>query len=156
MASSLFGGFLPLGRTRCRGMDIGNDSACSTARERVHGESMPADPTVHDNEWRPSRNLPPLSRMDIVGIAVAVIGTATLVLLWVIRVDQGHPNPYSAVTIVRALIATGAVLINMAHVVGIFFFESVDYHGPFQRLFARLSMFGTIAAVIVSLAIGLL
>jgi hypothetical protein len=28
--------------------------------------------------------------------------------------------------------------------------------GPFQRFFAKLSMFGTAAAVIVSLAIGLL
>jgi hypothetical protein len=116
---------------------------------------MPADPTVHDNEWRPSRNLPPLSRMDIVGIAVAVIGTIILIGLAVGSVEHDHTNPYSAVTIARVLIATGALLINMAHVVGIFFFESVDYHGPFQRLFARLSMFGTIAAVIVSLAIGL-
>jgi len=117
---------------------------------------MPADPTIHDNEWRPSRNLPPLSRMDIVGIAVAVIGTAALILLVVTSLDHDHTNPYSAVTIARVLIATGALLINMAHVVGIFFFESVDYHGSFQRFFARLSMFGTAAAVIVSLAIGLL
>jgi hypothetical protein len=41
-------------------------------------------------------------------------------------------------------------------VVGILFFESVDYHGPFQHFIARLSTFGTIAAIIVSLAIGLL
>ena len=59
-------------------------------------------------------------------------------------------------TIATILIATGALLINLAHVVGIFFFESVDYHGPFQRFFARLSMFGTLGAVVVSLAIGLL
>jgi hypothetical protein len=63
---------------------------------------------------------------------------------------------YGAATIALILIATGALLINMAHVVGILFFESVDYHGPFQRFFARLSMFGTAAAVTVSLAIGLL
>jgi hypothetical protein len=115
-----------------------------------------ADPQTHENEWRASRNLPPLTRMDIVGIAVAVVGTAVLVLLAVTSVDHDHTNPYSAVTIARVLIATGALLINMAHVVGIFFFESVDYHGPFQRFFARLSLFGTTAAVIVSLAIGLL
>lgn len=66
--------------------------------------------------------------------------------------EHGH---YSVVTIIRTLIATGMLLINMAHVVGILFFESVDYHGPFQRFFARLSLFGTSAAVIVSLAIGL-
>jgi hypothetical protein len=71
--------------------------------------------------------------MDMVGIAVAGLGTAA-----------------------RILIATAALLINMAHVVGIFFFESVDYHGPFQPFFARLSMFGTLGAIVVSLAIGLL
>jgi hypothetical protein len=114
------------------------------------------DPTTHEHEWRPSRNLPPLSREDLIGIAVAGIGTAVLVILAVISVDGDRTNPYSAVTIARVLIATGALLINMAHVVGIFFFESVDYHGPFQRFVARLSMFGTAAAVIVSLAIGLL
>ena len=53
-------------------------------------------------------------------------------------------------------LATGAALINLAHVVGIFFFESVDYHGPFQHFIARLSTFGTIGAILVSLAIGLL
>jgi hypothetical protein len=115
----------------------------------------PADPTTHQNEWRPSRNLPPLSRMDVLGIAVAGLGTAALVMIAVISAD-GDAGSYGAVTIARILIATGALLINMAHVVGIFFFESVDYHGPFQRFFAKLSLFGTTAALIVSLGIGLL
>jgi hypothetical protein len=115
-----------------------------------------ADPSMHDHEWRASENLAPLSRMDIIGIAVAFVGTAALILIAAASVAHDHTNPYSAVTIARVLIATGALLINMAHVVGIFFFESVDYHGPFQRFFARLSMFGTTAAVIVSLGIGLL
>jgi uncharacterized membrane protein YdbT with pleckstrin-like domain len=115
-----------------------------------------ADRSVHENEWRASANLPPLSRMDIAGIAIAVIGTVVLIVLAVSSLSSDHTNPYSAATIARVLIAIGAILVNMAHVVGIFFFESVDYHGPFQRLFARLSMFGTIAAVIVSAAIGLL
>jgi hypothetical protein len=115
-----------------------------------------ADPSTHENEWRASRNLPPLTRMDLIGIAVALVGTAVLVLLAVTSVDGDRTNPYSAVTIARVLIATGALLINMAHVVGIFFFESIDYHGPFQRFVARLSLFGTLAAVAVSLAIGLI
>ena len=111
---------------------------------------------MHEHEWRASRNWPPLTREDIVGIAVAVLGTAALVLIAAIAVDHDRTNPYSAVTIARVLIATGALLINMAHVVGILFFESVDYHGPFQRFFARLSMVGTPVAIAVSLAIGLL
>ena len=114
-----------------------------------------ADPSMHDKEWRASQNMPPLSREDMVSIAVAGLGTAAIILIAVISAGGEHGN-YSAVTIARTLIATGILLINMAHVVGILFFESVDYHGPFQRFFARLSMFGTAAAVIVSLAIGLL
>ena len=113
-----------------------------------------ADPTLHHHEWRASQNMPPLSREDIVGIAVAGLGTATLILIAVISAGGEHGN-YSVVTIARTLIATGMLLINMAHVVGILFFESVDYHGPFQHLFARVSLFGTIGAIVVSLALGL-
>jgi hypothetical protein len=115
----------------------------------------PADPTLHHHEWRASQNMPPLSREDMLGIAVAGLGTAALILIAVISAGGEHGH-YSAVTIARTLIATGALLINMAHVVGILFFESVDYHGTFQRFFARLSMFGTLTAIVVSLAIGLL
>jgi len=110
---------------------------------------------MHHHEWRASENWPPLSRMDVLGIAVAGFGTAALVMIAVITADHDAGN-YGVVTIARILIATGALLINMAHVVGIFFFESVDYHGTFQRFFARLSMFGTLGAIVVSLAIGLL
>jgi hypothetical protein len=114
-----------------------------------------SDPTMHEHEWRASQNLPPLSREDIVGITVAGLGTAALILIAIVSAGGEHGN-YTDVTIARTLIATGFLLINMAHVVGIVFFESVDYHGPFQHLIARLSTFGTIAAVVVSLAIGLL
>jgi hypothetical protein len=113
------------------------------------------DPSTQPREWRASQNWPPLSRMDIVGILVAALGTAALVLIAVVTAD-GDAGSYGPVTIARILIATGVLLINLAHVVGIFFFESVDYHGPFQRFFAGLSMFGTLGAIVVSLAIGLL
>jgi hypothetical protein len=114
-----------------------------------------ADPNLHEHEWRASANMPPLSREDIVSIAVAALGTAAVILIAVISAGGEHGN-YSAVTIARTLIATGVLLINMAHVVGILFFESVDYHGPFQHFIARLSTFGTLGAIVVSLAIGLL
>jgi hypothetical protein len=114
-----------------------------------------ADPTLHHHEWRASQNLPPLSRMDLAGIAVAGLGTAALIMIAVISAGGEHGH-YSVVTIARTLIATGMLLINMAHVVGILFFESVDYHGPFQKFFASLSMFGTTSAIVISLAIGLL
>ena len=34
--------------------------------------------------------------------------------------------------------------------------RSVDYHGNFQRLFARLSLIGTPLAIVASVALGLL
>jgi hypothetical protein len=114
-----------------------------------------ADPSMHKDEWRGSANLMPLSREDIISIAVAALGTAAVVLIAIVSAGGEHGH-YSAVTIARTLIATGILLINMAHVVGILFFESVDYHGRFQHFIARLSTFGTIGAIIVSLAIGLL
>jgi hypothetical protein len=114
-----------------------------------------ADPSMHPHEWRASPNWPPLTRMDLVGMAVAALGTAALIIIAAITLD-GDSGSYDAVTIARVLIATGVLLINMAHIVGILFFESVDYHGTFQRFFAGLSMFGTLGALVVSLAIGLL
>ena len=33
-----------------------------------------ADPPVHQHEWRASQNMPPLSREDMVSIAVAALG----------------------------------------------------------------------------------
>ena len=114
-----------------------------------------ADPTLHEHEWRASANLPPLSREDIVGIAVAAVGTAALVMIALVGAGGEHGS-YGAVTIARLLIATGVLLIDLAYVVGILFFESLDYHGTFQHFLARLSLFGTAAALIVSLAIGLL
>ena len=114
-----------------------------------------ADPSLHEHEWRASENMPPLSREDMVSIAIAGLGTAAVVLIAIVSAGGEHGH-YSAVTIARTLIATGILLINMAHVVGILFFESVDYHGPFQHFIARLSTFGTLGAIVVSLAIGLL
>jgi hypothetical protein len=113
------------------------------------------DPQLHEHEWRASANLPPLSREDLISIAIAALGTVAVVAIAVVSAGGEHGH-YGPVTIARVLIATGVLLINMAHVVGILFFESVDYHGPFQHFIARLSTFGTIGAIAVSLAIGLI
>ena len=114
-----------------------------------------ADPGLHEHEWRASQNMPPLSREDMVSMTIAALGTAALILIAVVSAGGEHGH-YGPATIARVLIATGALLVNMAHVVGIVFFESVDYHGSFQRFLARLSTFGTLGAIVVSLAIGLL
>jgi hypothetical protein len=104
-------------------------------------------------EWRPSANLPPLTRIDLLGIAVAIVGTLALIMLAAVTADDDTAT--GALSAARILIAIGATLVNIAHVVGILFFESVGYHGPFQRFFAKVSLIGTPAAIVLSLALGL-
>jgi hypothetical protein len=115
--------------------------------------------------WRPSHNLPPLSRRDIGGILVAIVGT--IVLGWLaskgVADSSGNGNDHEegrldANAAAAVLIALGMALINLAHVVGLFLFQSVRYDGIFSRLFARLSLIGTpiavIAAAILVLSVG--
>jgi hypothetical protein len=113
-----------------------------------------ADRTRAEREWRPSRNLPPFTRMDLLGIAVAIVGTLALILLAAGTADK-DAGVDGFVSAGRILLAVGAALINLAHVVGILFFESVNYHGVFQRFFARMSLIGTPIAVAISLALSL-
>jgi hypothetical protein len=101
-----------------------------------------------------SRNLPPLSVRDLAGIAVALIGTAILVVLASSCGGQGHEGFDDAGCAARILIAGGALLINLAHVVGLVLFQSVRYRGPGERFFAHLSLWGTPVAVIVSLLVA--
>lgn len=55
----------------------------------------------------------------------------------------------------RFLIALGMALINLAHVVGIFLFESAGYQGIWSRFIARLSRIGTPIAIGAALLLGL-
>jgi len=105
-------------------------------------------------EWRISRNLPPFSGIDVLGILVAVLGTLALIIL-AATTAAGDDAGLGFVSVARMLLALGVALINLAHVVGILLFESVDYHGPFQRFFARLSLIGTSVALAISLGLGL-
>jgi hypothetical protein len=106
--------------------------------------------------WRPSFNMPPLSGRDMVGIGVAILGTLLLGILAADCVGAEEAGSMGAACVARVLIALAAALINLAHVVGLFLFQSVGYQGMWNRFFARLSLFGTIVAVAVSLGLGLL
>jgi hypothetical protein len=109
--------------------------------------------------WRPSVNWPPLTRRDIAGIFVAILGTLVLGALATDCVanspdkhdfEEGRLGAECAAAI---LIALGMALINLAHVVGLFLFESVRYEGVFSRFFAKLSLIGTPLAILVSLVL---
>ncbi len=111
--------------------------------------------------WRPSYNWPPLSRRDVVGILVAIIGTLALGALAAECVgdatgqsdlEEGRLGAACAASI---LIALAMALVNLAHVVGLFLFQSVGYEGIFNRFFARLSFLGTLTAIAVVLLLQL-
>jgi hypothetical protein len=101
-----------------------------------------------------SRNMPPYSLRDLAGIAVAVVGTTILILLATGCGGQGHEGFDDPGCAARILIAGGALLINLAHVVGLVLFQSVRYRGPGERFFAHLSLWGTPIAVVVSLLVA--
>jgi hypothetical protein len=107
--------------------------------------------------WRPSSNLPPLNKRDIAGILVAVVGTIALGLLAAKGVSNSHSNGndheenrMGAEVAAMILIALAMALINLAHVVGLFLFQSVRYDGIFSRFFAKLSLIGTPIALVAS------
>ncbi len=107
--------------------------------------------------WRPSYNWPPLTRREIGGILVAVIGTILLGVLASKGVADSHgngndheENRLGAEAAAAVLIALGMALINLAHVVGLLLFQSVRYDGIFSRFFARLSLYATPVAVLIS------
>ena len=114
-----------------------------------------------DEGWRPSGNLPPLTRNNLSGILVAMIGTLVLGALAANAVgaangpdlEEGRLGDTAAAAAV--LIATAMALINLAHVVGLLLFQSNGYEGLWSRFFARLSMIGTITAIAVVVLITL-
>jgi hypothetical protein len=107
--------------------------------------------------WRPSHNWPQLSRRDIAGILVAIVGTLLLGVLAAKGVADSHGNGndheegrLGAEAAAAVLIALGMALVNLAHIVGLFLFQSVRYEGIFSRFFATLSLIGTPIAVVIS------
>ena len=104
--------------------------------------------------WRPSGNLPPLTKLNVVGIFVAIVGTLLLGIL-AAACFGGGSNHDDWVCAARTLIALAFALLNLAHVVGLVLFQSVRYEGIWSRVFARISLYGTPLAVVVSLALGL-
>ena len=110
--------------------------------------------------WRPSSNLPPLRKRDIFGIVVAVVGTITLGVLAAKGVansesngNDHEENRLGVEVAAMLLIALAMALINFAHVVGLFLFQSVRYDGIWSRFFAKLSLFGTPVALVTQVAL---
>ena len=100
-----------------------------------------------------SRNMPPFERRDLIGLVVAIVGTIVLVIIAASgsKVEEGSGSDPSAGALIA--IAGGVGLINAAHIVGLFLFESVGYSGFFAKMFSTLSLVLTPLAIIVALLI---
>jgi hypothetical protein len=106
-----------------------------------------------------SRNLPPFSIRDLLGIVVAIVGTIVLVVIAAGGDDLSQPGGFGAEdsfssAAAQAVIAGVMGLINVAHVVGLALFQTGPYRGFWRDFFARLSLYGTPVAIIVSLLLN--
>jgi hypothetical protein len=129
-------------------VELDNGSGRLAEAERS-GPGIPRD-EPGEQEVELSPNLPPFSVRDILGIVVAIVGTIVLALLAANVADHSNTGTAAA----RTLIAIAFALINLAHVVGLVFFNSQRYRGPGRTLFGNVSLFGTPLAIVVSLLIG--
>lgn len=100
-----------------------------------------------------SGNLPSYSPRDLFGIAYAIVGTLVLVVLAAdcsfSHGGKGGLGPCAG----RLLIAGAIGLANLAHVVGLMLFQTARDRGPWPRLFAHLSIYGTTLGIIAALLI---
>ena len=104
-----------------------------------------------------SANMPPFSVRDLVGVAVAVVGTIVLIVLASSCSDFSAEGGLSTSGLsgcaARVLIAGAVALANLAHIVGLMLFQTVRYRGFWRNLLARLSLYGTLAGIVAALLV---
>ena len=86
---------------------------------------------------------------DVAGLVFAIVGTLVLIVIAAANPDETASG--FDVDALHTIIAGAFALINIAHIVGLLLFESVGYRGFVQKFFAGLSLYGTAAAIAVSL-----
>jgi len=116
-------------------------------------ERSPAHDRTEEEVIQDTRNFPPLNRRDVAGIIFGILGTIALGIIALLISDGHGPSHenFGGKAAVVLLIAIGAFLINVAHVVGLLFFQSVNYTGVWERFMARLSIVGTSVGLVVAL-----
>ena len=104
-----------------------------------------------------SANMPPFSVRDLVGVAVAVVGTIVLIVLASSCSDFSAEGGLSTSGLsgcaARVLIAGAVGLANVAHIVGLMLFQTVRYRGFWRNLLARLSLYGTLGGIFAALLV---
>jgi hypothetical protein len=95
--------------------------------------------------------LPPLTRRDQLTLVVGIVGTITLGILALLCPHNGHVGGGCAA---RILIAIGAFMITVWHVVALIIMGSVRYRGFWEKAAADLVLFGIPPAIVVSILLG--
>lgn len=123
-----------------------------------HGAEPPPDIEVETQ----SGNMPRFSARDLLGIAVAVIGSLAAILIAAgcsdgqeLQRTTPEAGQGSDGSCVAAYVVAGvSALVNVAHVVGLVLFESTGYRGGWSRFFAWLSLVGTPLAIVATIALA--
>jgi hypothetical protein len=95
---------------------------------------------------------PKLTRGDLTGIMVGIVGTIVAIILAAIATGGGTATGWRAVAIGLAI---AIALVNMANVVGVLLMESVRYRGGFAKALRNVALLGTPLVVLINLAIAL-
>ena len=124
----------------------GNAPAVESIERDVAHERTP------EEEVDETRNFPKLRTRDIAGMLVGFFGTIALGLIALAAGDEQSGSITGAAAAI-ILLAVGAFLINVAHIVGLLFFQSVRYAGIWEKFMARLSIIYTAVALIAALVL---
>jgi hypothetical protein len=92
--------------------------------------------------------LPGLTRSDLGGMILGVVGTIVAIILAAIAAGNGTVTGWPAVAVGLAI---AIALVNMANVVGVLLMESVRYRGGFAKNFRNLAVVGTPIVVVINL-----
>lgn len=118
-------------------------------------EHAPPHEKTEEEVIRETRNFPPLKSRDIAGILIGFIGTVALGMI-AVAAGTDADGDFTGRPAAILLIAIGAFLINVAHIVGLLLFESVRYTGIWEKFMSRMSIWvtglGLAAALILWLA----
>jgi hypothetical protein len=99
-----------------------------------------------------SAYLPGLTRGDMGGMILGIVGTIVAVVLAAVATAGGTATGWRAVAIGLAI---AVALVNMANVVGTLLMESVRYRGGFAKMFRTLALVGTPLVVLINAAIAI-
>lgn len=116
----------------------------------VEIDREPAKERTEDEQIQETRNFPPVPLRDAIAIVFGFLGTFVLALISVDAglADKGELSGSAAVIL---MLAIGAFLINVAHTVGVLFFESVHYSGIWEKFMVWSSVGYTVLALIAAI-----